>query len=149
MQQKSQPYSITGKLFTDNRGSVRFINDFSFLGVKRFYQVTQNISQPIRAFHAHLYEAKYVYVTQGAIHLILAEVDKLPYPSKKLKLHTFLLSASAPSIVFIPPKFANGFKVLEAETQVLFFSDKTVSESEGDDYRLDFDYWGAKVWDTV
>ena len=33
------PKVISGGVAIDDRGSVTFVNDFDFLGVKRFYQV--------------------------------------------------------------------------------------------------------------
>ncbi|MFW9818371.1 MAG: NAD-dependent epimerase/dehydratase family protein, partial [Candidatus Thorarchaeota archaeon] len=57
---------IKGGVSVDDRGSLNFANDFNFYGVKRFYQVQNFNLSTIRAFHGHLNEAKYVYVSKGS-----------------------------------------------------------------------------------
>ena len=52
-----------GGLFSDDRGHLRFVNDFNFEGVKRFYQVENHSKNFIRAWHGHEKEGKYVYVS--------------------------------------------------------------------------------------
>ena len=52
---------LDGGIATDDRGCVRFVNDFNFKGVKRFYQVENHRQGFIRAWHGHKKEGKYVY----------------------------------------------------------------------------------------
>lgn len=138
---------IKGGIFKDKRGQVSFVNGFTFKDIKRFYQV-ENIDQKyIRAFHGHQTEAKYVYVVSGAILLCAVYLDNLKFPSKKNKVQRFILSDKKPEIVYIPPKYANGFKALRPNTKVIFFSTSKLEESLEDDYRFPPDYWGQKVWE--
>ena len=58
------------------------------------------------------------------------------------------LSDRNPKILFIPPKHANGFRCLENDTRIIFFSTSSLEESEGDDYRFPFDYWGKEIWEV-
>lgn len=142
----SEPKSIKGDTAVDDRGSLRFVNDFSFSGVKRFYQVENFSDQTIRAFHGHLKEGKFVYVVKGSILLCYVPLTKVIRPSKKAKLSRVVLSARKPEVVYIPPGFANGFRTLEKDTVVMFFSTSSLEESKGDDYRYPADYWGADIW---
>lgn len=130
----------------DGRGSVRFVNDFSFQGVKRFYHVRNADPQVIRAFHGHMKEAKYVYVVRGAIMLAFVPLTNKRSPSRAETVTRVFLSDAQPAIQYIPPGFANGFKALKKNTDVLFFSTSTLEESKADDYRFDPDYWGKDVW---
>lgn len=96
---------IHGGISVDDRGSVRFVNDFDFAKIKRFYQVENHQSGFIRAWHGHLIEKKYVYVAKGsaligAVNLDSDEVSK------------FILTDKKPSILHIPNRYANGFKTL-------------------------------------
>lgn len=139
---------INGGIAVDDRGSLRFVNDFNFEGVKRFYQVENHRQGFIRAWHGHLKEGKYVYVTSGtalvgAVPLELYE-DGKTYILDQNKVKKFVLSASSPKILYIPPGYANGFKNLEDNTKVLFFSTSTLEESKGDDIRFDFDV--VNIW---
>jgi dTDP-4-dehydrorhamnose 3,5-epimerase len=129
---------IPGGVFADDRGFLRFVNDFDFSDVKRFYQVENHTQGYIRAWHGHEKEGKYVYVAKGtalvgAVNLKTEEINK------------FTLSSQSPSILYIPPGYANGFKNLEEDTIIMFFSTSTIEESHGDDIRFDWDKWN--IWE--
>jgi len=138
---------IPGGVAVDDRGCLTFANDFNFYGVKRFYQVQNFSTSTIRAFHGHLKEAKYVYVAKGSAIVAAVELDDVKSPSKNKKVNRFILSDKKPQVLFIPPKYANGFRPLEEDTRILFFSTSSLEESKGDDYRFPVDYWGKEVWE--
>jgi dTDP-4-dehydrorhamnose 3,5-epimerase len=128
---------INGGVSVDDRGSVRFVNDFNFEGVKRFYQVENHSRGFIRAWHGHKKEGKYVYVVNGSalvgvVNMETEEVSK------------FVLSSQTPKVLWIPPGYFNGFKSLEENTKIIFFSTSTLEESLGDDIREDHDKWN--IW---
>ncbi|MFX1498784.1 MAG: NAD-dependent epimerase/dehydratase family protein [Promethearchaeota archaeon] len=139
---------IEGGIAVDDRGSLNFANDFNFYGVKRFYQVQNFNSSTIRAFHGHMNEAKYVYVPKGSAIVAAVKLDDNKSPSKHQEVNRYILSDRRPQILFIPPKYANGFKPLEEDTRIIFFSTSTLEESKGDDFRFPADYWGAQVWEV-
>ena len=139
------PKLIHGGLAVDDRGELRFVNDFDFAGVKRFYIVSNHQASSIRAWHAHRREAKYVTVLHGAAIVGAVEIDDWSAPSRQAKVSRFVLSENQPAVLLIPPGFANGFKTLSAGTKVLFFSTATVEESGDDDVRFDARYWN--IWD--
>lgn len=129
---------LQGGVSVDDRGSLRFINDFNFEGVKRFYQVQNHRQGFIRAWHGHKKEGKYVYVVKGsaligAVHMDTEDVQK------------FVLTSDQPKILFIPPNHYNGFKSLEDGTIIQFFSTATLSETLDDDIRHPHDKWN--IWD--
>jgi dTDP-4-dehydrorhamnose 3,5-epimerase-like enzyme len=137
---------IIGDLAFDDRGFIRFVNDFDFKKVKRFYQVENFSEDTIRAFHGHKREGKYVYVSSGSIILCYVAIDDFKKPSKENTVQRTVLSARKPRIVFVPPGFANGFKSLEPNTSIIFFSTSTLEQSKNDDFRYPFDYWGDEIW---
>ncbi|TXT64896.1 MAG: putative NAD-dependent epimerase/dehydratase [Promethearchaeota archaeon] len=139
---------IKGGVAVDDRGTVSFANDFHFYGVKRFYQVENFMNTTIRAWHGHKNEAKYVYVTKGSAIVAIVKIDNFKNPSKNQKIHRFILSDKNPQILFIPPGFANGFRSIEEDTRIIFFSTSTMEETQSDDYRFPADYWGNKVWEV-
>jgi nucleoside-diphosphate-sugar epimerase/dTDP-4-dehydrorhamnose 3,5-epimerase-like enzyme len=139
---------IPGGVAVDDRGCLNFANDFNFYGVKRFYQVQNFSTSTIRAFHGHLKEAKYVYVAKGSAIVAAVELSDVKSPSKNKKVNRFILSDKKPQVLFIPPKYANGFRPLEEDTRILFFSTSSLEESKGDDYRFPVDYWGKEVWEV-
>ncbi|MFX1355388.1 MAG: dTDP-4-dehydrorhamnose 3,5-epimerase family protein, partial [Promethearchaeota archaeon] len=139
---------IEGGIAIDDRGCLNFANEFNFYGVKRFYQVQNFNISTIRAFHGHMNEAKYVYVAKGSAIVAAVKMDDIKSPSKHQKVNRFILTDKHPQILFIPPKFANGFKSLEEDTRILFFSTSSLEESKGDDYRFPADYWGKQIWEV-
>lgn len=128
-----------GRIIADDRGTVRFINDFDFEGVKRFYQVENHRSGYIRAWHGHLLEGKYVYVVTGAALIGVVDfTDENAVPEK------FVLSAEIPKVLRIPAGNANGFMSLREDTRIMFYSTSTLEESMGDDIRFLYDKWN--IW---
>ena len=137
---------INGGLATDDRGSVRFVNEFNFEGVKRFYQVQNHRAGFIRAWHGHHKEGKYVYVAKGSALIGAVPIDMMSNQAvDQSKVFKAVLSSNNPKVLFIPSGYANGFKSLEEDTIVQFFSTSTLEESMGDDIR--FDYRLVNIWE--
>ncbi|MDO8638404.1 MAG: dTDP-4-dehydrorhamnose 3,5-epimerase family protein [Candidatus Daviesbacteria bacterium] len=145
----NKPKIIKGNLKKDERGVIKFINGFEFQGIKRFYLIENTNTKIIRAFHGHMKEAKYVYVITGSILLCTVFLDDEKNPSKDNKVERFILKAGEPQIIYIPPSYSNGFKALEPNSKVIFFSTATLEESQKDDFRFPVDYWGKKVWENA
>jgi len=139
---------IKGGVVIDDRGTLNHANEFNFYGVKRFYQVQNFSKSTIRAFHGHLREAKYVYVPKGSAIFAVVEINDVESPMKNQHVHRFILSDKNPQVLFIPPRHANGFRPLERDTRIIFFSTSTLEESKGDDYRYPADYWGNEIWEV-
>ena len=129
---------INGGVSVDDRGSVRFVNDFNFDGVKRFYQVENHSKGFIRAWHGHKKEGKYVYVVNWSALIGVVNMDSE-------EINKFVLSSQTPKVLWIPPGHYNGFKSLEENTKILFFSTSTIEESLGDDIRESHDKWN--IWE--
>ena len=119
---------LDGAVATDDRGCVRFVNDFDFSRVKRFYQVENHKRGFIRAWHGHKKAAKYVYVPKGTA---VIGVVKLPLSStsESHNPEKFILSANKPQILYIPKGFANGAMTLEENTIIQYFSTSSLEES--------------------
>ena len=123
---------INGNSFVDDRGTLKFINEFNFEGVKRFYQVENHERGFIRAWHGHKKEGKYVYVAKGTAWVGIVDMETRVEEK-------FVLSAKTPKVLWIPPGKYNGFQTLEEETIIFFFSTVTMDEAKGDDYRLSYE----------
>lgn len=138
----SKPFIMPGGLAVDDRGEVGFVNDFTFQGVRRFYTVSNHRAGFVRAWHAHRKEAKYVTAVKGAAVVGAVKIDDWEKPSRDLLVARFVLSAAKPSVLFIPPGYANGFMSLTDDLKLMFFSTSTLEESAGDDFRFD-----SRLWD--
>lgn len=129
--------TIIGGLSIDDRGSLRFVNDFNFEGVKRFYQVENHGIGFIRGWHGHKIESKYVYVSRGSALIGAVRLNGSG-------LERFVLSSDKPSVLFIPAGYANGAMNLTEDCIIQYFSTSTLEESKGDDIRYPFDKWN--IW---
>ena len=143
----SEPRLIEGAVAFDDRGSVSFVNDFDFAGVKRSYLVTNHRAGFVRAWHGHRREAKYVTVVRGAAIVAAVKIDDWNAPARDLQIHRHVLSAGKPAVLYLPAGFANGFMSLTDDAALMFFSTATVEESRDDDIRFDARYWNA--WEVV
>lgn len=137
---------IKGDKHIDSRGQVKFFNDFDFKKIKRFYEVKNSTKNPIRAFHGHMKEEKYVLPVEGDTLVCVVKITSTVKPSKKTKVRKFVLSEKKPQILHIPGGYANGIKSLSKNSRVIFFSTSTLKQSLKDDFRFDFDYWGSEIW---
>lgn len=132
------PNLIKGGLATDDRGVVRFVNDFDFARVKRFYVLENWRAGFVRAWHGHNREEKWITVVHGAAIVAAAII----MPQNKLQLTAlYTLTEQSPAILHIPPGYANGSMALTPGAQVMHFSSMTMEETAGDDLR-----W---PWDTL
>jgi len=140
----NKPKLIQGGIAVDDRGSLSFINDFDFGGVKRFYMVENHQQGFVRAWHAHKKEMKYVMVVAGSALIGAVKIDNWENPSKDTQPEKFILSDRKPSVLHIPAGYANGFMSLTADTKIIFFSSSSLDESMGDDFRYSAQYWD--IW---
>lgn len=132
---------IEGNFFTDNRGTVHFVNDFHFEGIKRFYTFSHPDVSVIRAWQGHKIELKHFYVTKGKFLICWMEIDNWDNPGRDLKVNRQILSEDDPQVLVIQPGHANGFKALEPDSQLIVFSNLSLEEAKVDDYRFDSNFW--------
>ena len=144
LKKKLLPIIFEGGVSFDERGEVGFVNDFSFPQVKRFYTVKNHKKYMVRAWHGHKKEAKFVYALSGKVLFGAVHIDDWDNPSKDLRIHSFVLNAKKPCILYIPPGYANGFQSFSVNAKLMFFSTATLQESLDDDIRFDKDYWN--IW---
>jgi len=145
--------SVGSKLFVDDRGElVIFPSIMNFKNIKRAYIVRNHTAGFVRAWHGHYREGKYVTVIRGAAIIGLAPLDFLNGKSHESKSSAYnieplrtVLSDNHPTVIFIPPGWGNGAKNLTKDTEIMYFSDKTVEESKNDDIRFEWnaipDFW--------
>lgn len=132
---------LKGNIHADHRGTVRFVNDFQFEGVKRFYTIKHPDPKIIRAWQGHKLETKYFYVANGAFKMSWVKMDNWEQPSKDLEIHHKELKDSESELLVIKPGHATAIRALIPGSTLMVFSDKSLEESKADDYRFDADFW--------
>lgn len=131
-----------GGIALDDRGKLRFINDFSMSAFKRFYLVENHRQGFVRAWHGHKKEAKAVIALRGSALVCGVKIDDWEKPSRDLEISKHVLSSDKFGALFIPSGFANGFMSLTADCQLMFLSTSSLEESALDDIRFD-----SRLWD--
>ncbi|WP_436488123.1 WxcM-like domain-containing protein [Chitinophaga sp. ARDCPP14] len=132
---------IKGASFTDHRGTLKFVNDFSFPDVKRFYQMLHHDVSVVRAWQGHRVEQKYFYVVKGAFVLAWVKIDDWDKPSPGLKADHVILNEDEPVVLSVPAGYANGIKALIPGSVLMVYSDLTLEESAADRWSFPEDQW--------
>ena len=143
----SEPQIISGGTFKDHRGSLRFVNEFKFEGVKRFYFIKHPNIDFVRAWQGHQFEAKYFYPIKGTFVVAWVKIDDFASPSKTLIPDYHIISEEISELIFIPPGYANGIKALKPESELMIFSDMEVEKSIEENKRYDSNLWFD--WDKL
>lgn len=138
---QEQPSILKGGIFTDHRGSMRFVNDFRFGDVKRFYFIKHPDTTVVRAWQGHQFEKKYFYPIAGSFLVAWVKIDDFKNPSRDLLPEYHILSAENSEIISVPKGYANGLKALEPNSELLIFSDMDLEESVNEKIRFSADWW--------
>ncbi len=128
----------------DDRGSIRFLNGLELSDWKRFYVVSNFRSGFVRSWHGHKSESKLVFVLSGSIKIGVVHIKNFEAPDSNVEPEQFVLTDQSNQALYIPAGYANGFKTLQENTQVFFFSSASLEESKADDFRYPWDFWN--IW---
>lgn len=135
------PTIIKGGTFSDELGSMRFVNDFHFNDVKRFYFIKHSNTEFVRAWQGHQFEKKYFYPISGSFIVAWVKIDDFENPSKNLVPEYHIISSVTSEIVSIPKGYANGLKALEPDSELMIFSDMSLEDSLAENIRYPSDWW--------
>lgn len=136
-----RPRIIQGGIFSDHRGTISYVNDFSFEDIERFYIISNSEENPIRAWQGHKLDAKNFYCLCGAFKIHFVKVDDWENPSKNLEIKTIIVSELDSKIVHIPPGYANAIESIESNSKLISFSTLPLEDVKEDDVRYPADYW--------
>jgi dTDP-4-dehydrorhamnose 3,5-epimerase len=140
----TEPKLLRGAIAFDDRGSVSFVNDFGFNGVKRSYLIQNHRQGFVRAWHGHKIESKYMMCVSGSVLVGAVKVDSWDSPSKTAQVHRFVLSAGSPAVLAIPAGYANGLMNLSEDAKLMVFSTTTMEQAKDDDFRFPSRHWD--IW---
>lgn len=136
-----KPIIIKGGTFSDPRGSMRFVNDFQFKDIKRFYFIKHPDTVVVRAWQGHQFERKYFYPVSGSFVVAWVKIDDFNSPSQKLIAEYHILTAENSEILMVPQGYANGLKALQPASELMIFSDINLEESVHEKIRYPSDWW--------
>lgn len=130
-----QPRILEGGSHTDERGTLRFVNDFDMSSVKRMYTTTNADTTVVRAWMAHKIESRWLKCSSGVFDVQLIYVEDWDIPLASEQRLIYKLKADTPQVLLIPPGYAIGFKASEKNSSMLIFSDYSMGEID-DNYKF-------------
>lgn len=136
-----KPTLLKGGTFTDERGTLSFVNEFDLSPVKRMYTIIHPDKTVVRAWQGHQQESKWFKCIKGSFVVAWKKIDDFSNPSPLPPSEYVILNGTQPEILFIPPGFANGLMALEDNSELIVFSDYNLGESLDDKIRFDKDLW--------
>ncbi|TCK84881.1 WxcM-like domain-containing protein [Albibacterium bauzanense] len=138
---ENKPAIINGGVHKDQKGTLRFFNDFNMEPIKRFYIIEHSETETIRGWRAHRIEQRWFQVTEGAFKIQLVRIDNWETPSKNLPIEEFIISASDNQVLHVPVGFATSIQALENNSKVILFADYGIENAKLDDYLYPVDYF--------
>ena len=137
------PKLINSADHIDTRGRLIFFNELNLEKVKRLYMIEHPDTEIVRAWQGHKKEEKWFLVTEGCFKVVIVQPDDWENPSSDLQVQEFTLQAKNNEVLHIPGNYANGFKALERGSKLMVFSDFSLEESAGDNFRFSSELWYA------
>ncbi len=130
-----EPSLISGAKFSDERGKLKFNNNFDASDIKRMYIIENNHNHIIRAWQGHKVEQRWFCVIQGEFLIQLIKIDDWEKPSSGLESIFFKLSSENMDVLHVPAGFVTGIKQIDKEAKLLAMADYHLNEVN-DEYRF-------------
>lgn len=134
-------FIINGGVAKDQRGEIRFVNEFDMSLVKRFYIIKNSDVNLIRGWRAHRIEQRWFYCLSGAFTVNLVKIDDWSIPDRQLPIVKQVFNASDMKLLHVPPGYGTAFRALEPDSELLVFADHFIEHSSSDDYTWPTEYF--------
>lgn len=132
---------IKGGIAKDQRGQIRFVNDFDMSLVKRFYIIKNTDLDLVRGWRAHRIEQRWFYVLSGSFAIDIVEIDDWDDASKDLTVRKEILNADDGKVLHLSSGYGTAFQALEPDSELLVFADFGIDHASNDDYTYPLDYF--------
>lgn len=138
---QNKPIIISGGVYKDTRGILRYVNEENPENYKRFYLISHPDTNIVRAWQGHKIEKKSFFVVKGSFMIAVVQPLNFEYPSLSEKPEFFNMKDEDNLFLKIPGGSYTGIKALVPDSVLLVFSGTTLEESKKDDFRLPRDTW--------
>ncbi|WP_293926420.1 WxcM-like domain-containing protein [Sphingobacterium sp. UBA6320] len=132
---------IKGGIAKDDRGQIRFVNDFDISLVKRFYIIKNVDLTLVRGWRAHRIEQRWFYILSGSFAIDIVRIDDWETASTDLPVERLFLSTNENQVLHLSAGYATAFQSLEENSELLVFSDFGIENAPYDDYTYPLDYF--------
>lgn len=132
---------IQGGSAQDERGGIRFVNDFDMTPVRRFYVIKNLDTVLIRGWRGHRIEQRWFYALSGSFSVDLVKIDDWDRPSPDLEVQNVVLRSTDLQVLYISAGYATAIRALEQGSELLVHADYPVSHASEDNYTFPVDYF--------
>ncbi len=136
-----KPTLLQGDSFTDNRGTLSFINEKVPGNYRRFYLITHKDTAVVRAWQGHMHEEKGFYALNGSFMIAVVTPEHFETPGDKEEPEFFKLSGENNTFLRVPGGCYTGIKALTSGATILVLSGFDLAGSKADDYRQPAHKW--------
>lgn len=137
--------TIQGGIAQDQRGHIRFVNDFDMSLVKRFYMIKNADVELVRGWRAHRIEQRWFYVVAGAFEVELIQIDNWDEPAKDLPIERVNLESANMEVLHVPKGYGTTFRALQPDSELLVFADHGIEHAPLDDYTWPLEYFIGRL----
>ncbi|MGH2563553.1 MAG: WxcM-like domain-containing protein [Ginsengibacter sp.] len=130
-----------GGSFTDERGSLRFVNEDSAGNYRRFYLITPADTSIIRAWQGHKHEQKAFFAIRGSFTIAVVNPSSFEKPADDEIPEFFELTQDNNDFLRVPGGCYTGIKSKSSDATLLVLSEFDLVESKEDDYRQPANKW--------
>lgn len=138
-----RPTLLKGNVFSDERGNIKYNNEFDVLPFKRIYFIHNNIDKPIRGWMGHKIEQRSFVACTGTFKIYTVAPLDWQSPSKSTDISSFTISSDELNVLKVPPGHMTAINQLEENGLLLVLGDYYLGEIN-DEYRLPLDYFDQK-----
>ena len=134
------PTLILGGNYEDDRGILKYNNEFDISLVKRMYIIENVDTVFIRCWQGHKIEQRWFTAVVGGFKIDLIKIDDWENPSKKLKKITFEISSKNADVLHIPVGYVSSIQAMIKSSKLLVMADYKLG-AVSDDYKYSTDYF--------
>ncbi|WP_153845408.1 MULTISPECIES: WxcM-like domain-containing protein [Sphingobacterium] len=132
---------IQGGSANDERGQIRFVNDFDMALVQRFYLIKNIDTELIRGWRGHRIEQRWFYVLSGSFSVNFIKINNWESPDPNLHVERIILKSSEMQILHVPSGFCTAFRALDINSELLVYADYPIAHAALDDYTWPLSYF--------
>lgn len=138
-----KPAIIKGNIHQDERGIIRYNNDFHLSAIKRVYTIQNTDTDFVRAWQGHKIEQRWFSAITGSFRIKLIQIDDWENLSSYSEPLEFVLESNGLDVLHVPAGYISSINSLEEESIMLVFADYELGEIQ-DEYRFSKDHFTEK-----
>ncbi|GAA4146757.1 hypothetical protein GCM10022216_32070 [Sphingobacterium kyonggiense] len=136
---------IKGGEFQDERGFIRFVNDFDMTSIRRFYILSNSSEKILRGWRGHRTENRWFFSIRGNYKIDVVKIDNWESPSENLEVCSYFLHERDNKVLNIPEGYATLIQSLTSSNELLIFADFNIEHAKEDDYVYDVHHFINRI----